>query len=86
MDEEADPGTLAAWKLSSLGLLMASFPVTADMFKGCICGLNLIPPSCIEPWLPMGVASDSFGGPLWPEAARLNLGISGTASAAPAGL
>jgi hypothetical protein len=29
----------------------------------------------------MGVARDNFGGPFWPEAARLNRGISGTGSA-----
>lgn len=49
VDEDAEPGTLAAWKLSPLGLLMASLPVTADIFSGCICGLRDTPPSCNDP-------------------------------------
>ncbi len=81
VDEEAEPGTLAAWKLSPLGLLASSFPVTAFIFSGCTCGLRLDPPSCMNPWLPMGVARDNFGGPL---AAKLNLGISFKGSASPA--
>ena len=83
VEEDAEPGTLAAWKLSPLGLLMASFPVTAEMFNGCICGLRFVPPSCNKPLLPIGVAKDSFGGPFCPDAARLKRGISGTGSASP---
>lgn len=45
VEEEAEPGTLALWKLSPLGLLAASFAATAEIFNGCICGLRLVPAS-----------------------------------------
>lgn len=46
------------------------------MFRGCIWGLRLCDTSCMLPWPPIGVASESFGAP--PCAARLNLGTSPT--------
>lgn len=45
VDDEAEPGTLALWKLSPLGRLPASLLLTALMFSGCICGLRFVPPS-----------------------------------------
>jgi hypothetical protein len=48
VEEDAEPGTLAALKLSPLGRI-ASLPVTAEILSGCTCGLRLVPPSCNEP-------------------------------------
>lgn len=45
VDDDAEPGTLAAWKLSPLGLLPTSLPLTAFILSGCICGLRFVLPS-----------------------------------------
>ena len=49
-------------KLSDLKRVFTSVELfTADMLSGGACGRRLVPASLIEAWLPIGVASDSFG-------------------------
>lgn len=46
---DAEPGTLALWKLSPRGRVLVSLPCTAAMFSGCMEGLKYdAPASCTE--------------------------------------